>query len=250
VASPSAVVTTRGRTRTRQVAIENDVRRLVARELHDRVAQTLTGMLVDLENFKTEQVEWEDVLRQMNTMQDSTRQVLHSLRQLLHDLRGEDTLGDTFIDGVGALVSRFEEKTRIAAQLHVLPGWPESLTPPASVNLYRIIEEALANVRMHSGANAVRITLEPGSENELSVIVADDGRGVDTDEARPVGLGTVGMRERALFLGGQLRIESQLGDGTTVRAIFPKDLLTHRTPLAPNDPLPSEEVFISKEYPA
>jgi signal transduction histidine kinase len=206
--------------------MEEDVRRLVARELHDRVAQTLTGMLIDLENFKTEQVGWSDVLRQLDTMQDSTRQVLHSLRQLLHDLRGEEVVGDGFVQAVGTLVARFEEKTNISAQLTVLPGWPEVITQPASINLYRIIEEALANVKMHSGAHEVRIVLQPDSENEVSVLIGDDGRGLDTDESRKLGFGTVGMRERAVLLGGRIRIESQEGDGTTVHAVFPKDLLT------------------------
>jgi signal transduction histidine kinase len=187
-------------------------------------------MLVDVENFKTEPVGWDDVLLQLNTIQDSTRHVLHSLRQLLHDLRGEETLGDSFTEGVAALVSRFEERTRINARFTVLPGWPETLTPPASANLYRIIEEALANVRMHSGANAVSITLQPISKTELSVLVVDDGRGVDTD-ARQVGLGTVGMKERAVLLGGKLQIESRIGDGTTVRGTFPRDLLTDRVHL-------------------
>jgi signal transduction histidine kinase len=213
------------RSRTRHTNVEEDVKRLVARELHDRVAQTLTGMLIDLENFKTEPVGWNDVLRQLDLVQDSTRQVLTNLRQLLHDLRGEESVGDSFVTEVGALVSRFEERTRISAQLTVLPGWPESLTRPASLNLYRIIEEALANVQMHSGAHAVHIVLQPHSENELSVLIGDDGRGLDTDGSRRLGLGTVGMKERALLLGGQLRIESQIGDGTTVRAVFPKELL-------------------------
>jgi signal transduction histidine kinase len=223
VASPP--MASHARSRTRHTNVEEDVKRLVARELHDRVAQTLTGMLIDLENFKTEPVGWNDVLRQLDLVQDSTRQVLTNLRQLLHDLRGEESVGDSFVTEVGALVSRFEERTRISAQLTVLPGWPESLTRPASLNLYRIIEEALANVQMHSGAHAVHIVLQPHSENELSVLIGDDGRGLDTDGSRRLGLGTVGMKERALLLGGQLRIESQIGDGTTVRAVFPKELL-------------------------
>jgi signal transduction histidine kinase len=234
VDSPPLAVSSRPRGGTRQAIIEADVRRLIARELHDRVAQTLTGMLVDVEVFKTEPVGWDDVLQQLNTIQDSTRLVLNSLRQLLHDLRGEETLGDSFVDGVGELVARFEERTRISARLKVLPGWPETLTPPASLNLYRIIEEALANVRMHSGANAVSITLLAASDNELSVMVVDDGRGVETDEARRLGLGTVGMKERAVLLGGVLQIESRVGDGTTVRGTFPRDLLTRRLPFDPD----------------
>jgi two-component system nitrate/nitrite sensor histidine kinase NarX/two-component system sensor histidine kinase UhpB len=93
------------------------------------------------------------------------------------------------------------------------------------LNLYRIIEEALYNIRMHSGAQTVRIVLGPHAENELGIVVEDDGRGVDTDPSRPVGMGTIGMRERAMFLGGHIRIESEDGHGTLVRAMFPKDLL-------------------------
>ena len=181
MASSVAPSAGRARARARQSAVEDDVRRLVARELHDRVAQTLTGMLIDLENFKTEQVDWKDVIRQLDTIQDSTRQVLHSLRELLHDLRGEEAVRDSFVGAVGALVSSFEEKTRISAQLTVLPGWPELITLPASINLYRIIEEALANVKMHSGAHEVRIVLQPDSDKEVSVVIGDDGRGLDTN---------------------------------------------------------------------
>ena len=83
-----------GQRASSRAAVEQDVRRLVARELHDRVAQTLTGMLIDLENFKTEPVAWDDVLRHLDTIQDSTRYVLTNLRQLLYDLRGEEVVGD------------------------------------------------------------------------------------------------------------------------------------------------------------
>jgi signal transduction histidine kinase len=224
VATPS--VTANRRSRSKKSDIEQDVRRMVARELHDRVAQTLTGMLVDVENFKSEPVGWDDVIRQMDMVQSSTRLVLTNLRQLLHDLRGEDPVGSNFVVSVGTLIARFEEKTRISAELDVKAGWPEDLTPPASLNLYRIIEEALANVRMHSGARTVRIVLEPRSNNELSLVVGDDGHGLDLDASRPMGLGTVGMKERAVFLGGQLRIESEAGAGTTVHAVFPKGQLT------------------------
>jgi signal transduction histidine kinase len=96
------------------------------------------------------------------------------------------------------------------------------LTSHASVNLYRIVEEALANVRMHSGAQMVRVILQQDSENEVAIVVEDDGRGVDLDPSRLVGMGMVGMKERALFLGGELRIESEGGTGTRLHAVFPK----------------------------
>lgn len=218
-----------GRSAGRQAALEQDIRRLMARELHDRVAQTLTTMLVDVENFKSQQVGWDDVLKEMDTIQGSTRQVLSSLRQLLHDLRGENPVSDSFVESVRALIARFGEKSQIVGLLEVSPGWPDELTPAASLNLYRIIEEALGNVRMYSGAQNVRISLETRLNDELAVVVDDDGRGLDTSQSRPVGLGTVGMRERALILGGELRIISEVGAGTKVQAQFSKQFLTPAT---------------------
>ena len=209
---------------TREAAIERELKRLLARELHDRVAQTLTSMLVDLENFKVEQAGRQSVIRQMDGLQDSTRLVLNNLRQLLYELRGEEPVGDTLEDAIRALINRFHAQTGISIELSVLPGWPKRMRSACALNLYRIVEEALTNVRMHSGAQQVTVALQPYSETQLEVVIRDDGRGVDTDERRPLGMGTVGMKERAVFLGGQLRVESDLGNGATVRAVFPRDL--------------------------
>jgi len=132
-------------------------------------------------------------------------------------------------DALKGLIARFEEKTQIRVKLEVRPGWPDLLMPSAFVNLYRIVEEALSNVRMHSGAQSVRIVLEPCSKEELAIVVDDDGRGFDTDLFRPMGLGTVGMKERAVFLGGHLRIESEAGGGTRVWAVFPRKYVTPPT---------------------
>jgi signal transduction histidine kinase len=209
----------------KETAIELAVRRRLARELHDRVAQTLTSMLVEVESFKAHRVEWDDVIRQLDMVQTSTRQVLSSIRQLLHELRDESAPADNFVESLSELIARFKQRTRIAAEIDVRPGWPKNLSRPASLNLYRIVEEALANVRMHSGARSVRILLESYPDQQLGVVIDDDGRGVDTHPARPLGLGTVGMKERAVFLGGTLRIESEAGGGTAVLAVFPRDQL-------------------------
>ena len=222
-ASSLGVAARRGRARA-QLA-NADLRQLIARELHDRVAQTLTSMLIDLENFKAEQVGRKSVIRQMDDLQGSTRQVLNSLRQLLYELRGTPTVEESFSEAVHALVDRFRERTSMQVSLTILPGWPARVKSPAALNLYRIIEEALANVRQHSGAATVHVILQPHSDDELSVSISDDGRGLETDVLGPLGMGMVGMKERALFLGAKLGVESVLGSGTTVRLIVNKDLL-------------------------
>jgi len=220
---------------------------MVARELHDRVAQTLTGMLVDVENFKSQQVGWDDVLLELDSIQTSTRKVLSSLRQLLHDLRGEGGAsgtggsggsGGSFLSALDSMVSRFEEKTSIHAELDVTPGWPAAMAPAAALNLYRIVEEALANVRMHSGASTVRVVLDAPADDQFVVMIDDDGRGQETHFSRPVGLGTVGMKERAALLGGKLKIESETGSGTTVYATFSK------AQLVPGQPSATKEEFL------
>jgi signal transduction histidine kinase len=203
-----------------QAGVEEEVRRLVARELHDRVAQTLTGMLVEVENFKSEQVGWSDVVRQMDLIQSSTRQVLTNLRQLLYDLRGEELLQEGLIRALSTLVEKFEESTGIATRLEVGAGWPDLLPAHTSLNIYRIVEEALANVRWHSGAKNASVVLGSALDNELAVRIIDDGRGLDADPDRVVGLGTIGMRERALLLSGRLLVGSEEGSGTEVSVVF------------------------------
>jgi signal transduction histidine kinase len=209
----------------RQAGVEDEIKRLVARELHDRVAQTLTGMLVDVENFKSEPVGWQDVLQQLDLMQGSMRQVLASVRELLHDLRGEDAMAQTFVDSIKVLATRFSDRSGITVEVEVAPAWPAALLAPASLNLYRIIEEALSNIRLHSGAHVVRIRLDAPNDHDLVVAIVDDGRGLDTDPSRPTGFGMIGMRERAAFLGGSISLVSDGTRGTTVQVLIPRELL-------------------------
>jgi signal transduction histidine kinase len=202
---------------------EREVKQYVARELHDRVAQTLTGMLIELESFKVQQFGRESVLREATELQDSTRQVLQSIREMLYDLRGEPASEESFVSVLQGMLGRFEERTRIAVELIVSPSWPNKLRSAAALNLYRIVEEALTNIRLHSGARTVRVALEWLGAAELAVVVRDDGSGlVSSETLRAGGMGMLGMRERAVLLGGRLTVESRPGEGTTVQAIVPE----------------------------
>lgn len=211
-----------------KAAAEAEVKQHLARELHDRVAQTLTTMVVEMENFKVEQFGRQSVITGLNDLQDSTREVLNSLRRLLYDLRGEPTIDNGFLDAVqSGLLNRFEERAGVRAELVASTEW-SSLQLPAQVglNLYRIVEEALNNVRQHSRADSVKLSFDTDGDGAMVMAVTDDGVGVPPEEVRRPGLGTLGMRERAILLGGKLRIQPIEPHGTMVQVAFPPGVIS------------------------
>ena len=201
---------------------ESEVKRRLARELHDSVAQILTTMVVDMENFKHDHAERESVVKKVGDLQDSTREVLNNLRQLLYELREEPAQDHAFVHRVRSLLSSFESATGIRPRLSVSARWPSKLSAATAYNLYRIVEEALNNVRLHSGAASVNVKLA-STGNSVVLTVHDDGRGLlRTGDSRRPGLGMVGMEERAILLGGKLDVSSDdQSGGTVIKAIVP-----------------------------
>jgi signal transduction histidine kinase len=203
---------------------EGEVKRRLARELHDSVAQILTLMVVDMENFKLDQADQALVVQRVDSLQESTREVLHNIRQVLYELREEPSTDSSFVHRVHALLTRFESSTGIRSILNVSAGWPSGLSAATAHNLYRVVEEALNNVRLHSGAAHVDVQLESDGE-AVALTVRDDGRGLPSTEVsdhRRPGMGLMGMRERVVLLGGELDVSSNGGEGTIVTAIVPR----------------------------
>lgn len=205
-----------------ELAIQEDepeVRRWLARELHDGVAQRLTTMLIEMEQLKRQQDAKHGVRAELETFQDSTRQVLNDIRRLLHDLRGEPSQMASFVETLRTTLESFETGTGIRASLDGGDSWPARLASRTARELIRIVEEALRNVRNHSAARTVDVMLS--SSGTLAIItITDDGVGHDENDYRG-GHGVVGMKERAVLVGGKLQIQSVPGQGTTVQAIFP-----------------------------
>ncbi len=98
-------------------------------------------------------------------------------------------------------------------------GFPEDLPDPAGVEMLRVIQEALTNVRHHSGARHARVELWMEGE-AVGVEVYDDGRGFDAQASRS-GVGLSAMRERLAGLGGELEVKSRPGEGTRVTLKVP-----------------------------
>ena len=211
----------------RRIVIEERTR--IARELHDVVAHRVSLMTVQAGAAKAVAAEDpEGALRAMAAVEEAGRQALDELRHLLGVLRPE-----TGLDGLGpqpglADLPRLVEQIR-GAGLDVslaTDGVPAAL--PARVDLfaYRIVQEALTNVLKHAGPGAhaeVRLGTEPGG---IVIEVLDDGKGLEPPSAaagpfRSAGHGIVGMRERALLLGGTLDARPRPGRGFQVVAHLP-----------------------------
>jgi signal transduction histidine kinase len=116
-------------------------------------------------------------------------------------------------------VRRFAAQTGIKADLNA-SGEDARLQPDEEIAVFRIAQEALANVARHAGASRVNIDLRAGSGG-LSLTVRDDGRGFEPDRPGGNGLGLGGMAERARLVGGELTIASQPGNGTELSLKVP-----------------------------
>jgi two-component system sensor histidine kinase UhpB len=204
-------------------AVEARVKLHLARELHDNVAQSLTTMLVQLENFKRAQAGRASVIREVDVLQDSTREVLDNIRDLLFDLRGESGVDQNFVEAIrGGLLRRFAESTGMSVQLRVSRSWPRCMASQTALNLYRILQEALNNVRLHSAATKVSVSLDRVKNGPCAMTVNDNGRGLELiDGVVRAGMGLLGIRERAILLGGEAEVCSQGDAGMSVRVTFP-----------------------------
>jgi signal transduction histidine kinase len=212
--------------RQRSTPAEVYVRQWLARELHDSVAQVLTEMVIELERFKVEQTGRRGVLEEVDRLQASTRLVLANLRQTMVTLRGQPGEAPEVKEWMHLLLARFESQNGIRTKLVGASSWPSPLSTHAAINVSRIVEEALHNVRLYSGAKRVLVSLSRG-DGVARLRIRDDGRGrsfgIEGDGWS--GLGTLGMKERAVLLGGELRIETWLGGGTLVEAVLPVEHL-------------------------
>ena len=206
------------------LSTSNRVRRELARDLHDQVVQELTATLVDLEVFKRQRYDEAAVVEEVDQVQDSLRRALLELRQLLYDLRDEETWQASFMSSLEDFARRYNERRGVQVNVTADGEWPASIRAAAAKQLQRIIHEAVNNARLHGGARSVWVSLL--AEAELArVTILDDGRGLDQDCGESSGLGILGMRERAVLLGGSIAVEPGPEWGTLVRLDIPRTAL-------------------------
>lgn len=207
----------------RTLAVEAE-RQALAHEMHDSLAQVLAFV-----NTKAQAVEQylrqkdhAEARQQMAELSAAAREVLADLRQGIAALR-VDMAGKSLHELIEGYSAQFAESARLELDLDWQIAENVDLPPAAEVQLLRIVQEALANVRKHAGASRVDLRATE-VEHGLLLQVRDNGRGFvpaeRSDDGRPhFGLQT--MRERAAAVGGELTIESERGVGTSVRVRLP-----------------------------
>ena len=190
-------------------------RRRIARDLHDVVLQDLAGAL---QGMQAAQIESGDLGPELEQEIAALRRAVGSLHNAIYDLRLEKD--QPFVRAVESLVELNRQLTpEREIRLTVRDGFPPELPGSTSVELLRVLQEALVNARRHSDARCVDVVLCVG-HGEVRAEVADDGLGFDPASVRR-GVGISGMRERATALGGRLEIESTPGAGTSVKVKVP-----------------------------
>jgi two-component system, NarL family, sensor histidine kinase UhpB len=203
------------RRRSASAALEaqEDERARVARDLHDEVNQSLTGLLLHLEAAR--QAAPPGLIPELTETKALANRAMDELLSVARQLR------PTALDDLGleaaltAHVEDLERRSGITASFEA-DGDLRELQPEVQLVLYRVAQEALSNAVRHSGADRIGVRVRrAGGGVELTV--SDNGRGFSFDEAGG-GLGILGMRERALLVGGELGIESR-PSGTTVRLV-------------------------------
>jgi two-component system, NarL family, sensor histidine kinase UhpB len=197
------------------LAAQEEERARVARDLHDEVNQSLTGLLLRLEAAR--EAAPPELEPEIAATKALANQAMRELLDLARRLRPTalDDLG--LAAAIAGLVERLGAGD-VEASIEV-DGDFSDLGDDAQLVVYRVAQEALSNAARHSGAEHVAVTLRHRPE-EVELTVVDDGRGFAFDEADR-GLGIGGMRERALLVDGELTLESRPGAGTTVRLVIP-----------------------------
>ena len=206
----------RRRTSSTALAAQEQERARVARDLHDEVNQSLTGLLLRLEAARAKAPA--EVAHELAETKALANQAMEELLLLARQLR------PTALDDLGlkaALAGHVKELGRRSRMNASFQPEGNFLGLPADVQLvvYRVAQEALSNAAQHSGADHVRVRLVRAGDR-VELVVEDDGSGFTFDQAAR-GLGIAGMRERALLVDGDVQVESRLGTGTSVRLTVP-----------------------------
>ena len=192
----------------------------IARELHDSLAQVLGVIHLRLRSLEPEvrDAPGNGVASEITDLADLADEAYRDVREAILGLRESITAADGLEGALGEYLRKYSRQTGIQATLHCDGTARRALTPRSEVQLLRVVQEALTNVRKHSGARRVTVSLV-AEQGVVALAVEDDGSGFDPgrlEEALDHGFGLASMRERVEQVGGTLAVHTAPGAGTRV----------------------------------
>ena len=203
----------------RLVETQEEERRVLSRELHDEVGQSLSAILVGLSNLSA--AVRANARGQMENEVKTLRQIVEATVKMVRNITL--LLRPSMLDDLGLIPALEWQAREVSRQTGLrvdvaAGGVSDELPEEFKTCIYRVVQEALHNVARHAAANSVRIVAqqEPG---RLLLSIQDDGRGFDVKRSR--GLGLLGMEERVAHLDGTLELVSEPGKGTLISVILP-----------------------------
>lgn len=216
----------------RIIDTQEEERARIARELHDGISQNMVGVryVLDLAQSKARSGA-DDTLETIERGAEGLTSVIQEVRRISHDLRPGilDDLGlSAALEG---LTNNFTERTGLEVTLQTVM-FKNLLPPEAKTALYRVAQEALANIERHAEATSVRLILS-SSRAGLQLRITDDGHGMEADSTkkRELGVGGLGLRnmqERMAHFGGKLDVTTS-PTGTQLTATLPKSIFLSQT---------------------
>jgi PAS domain S-box-containing protein len=201
--------------------VREEERTRVAREIHDQLRQALTAIKMDLAALTRElPADRPQPSVRIDRLLKLVDETIQSVRRIATELRPGilDDLG--LVAAVEWAAEEFQARTGTTCRVR-LPESDIAMDPDRATALFRIFQETLTNVARHANATEVDVTLAR-SNGDLSLEVRDNGKGIaDAKLIEGHSLGILGMRERALLLGGEFTISATPGTGTTVKVLIP-----------------------------
>jgi signal transduction histidine kinase len=212
-------------TQAREAGV-HDERQRMAREIHDTLAQGLTGIVTQLQAAKRSKDDAAEWGRHIDTAAELARESLSEARRSVHAVGPEALESSRLGEAVSEVAGRWSEINSIPVEV-TTTGDARPMHPEVEVALLRTTQEALANVTKHARASRVGLTLSY-MEDLVRLDVRDDGvgfaperGGTSNGKAPDGGFGLTAMRQRVSRLAGRLEIESEPGGGTAISASVP-----------------------------
>lgn len=213
------------------LAVQEEAKRRLARELHDRTSPNLAAIGVNHEmaEMALQERNWGEAEMRMADIRALLDDTTVSIREICADLRPPSLDHAGLLPALESYAGQFTQRTGIAVQL-ACSGQEIRLHRELETTLFRIIQEALTNIAKHAQARAVDIDLVLDAD-PLRVEIYDDGIGfAPPPDGMAAGQGLINMRELAEFSGGRFELQSQPGSGTRIRIRLPKEKRIHVPP--------------------